>query len=58
MLLIEDAPRNLAAAQTLGLTTVGVFDESMKHENAAVRAASRIYLPDFSDLTALEELLQ
>ena len=58
MLLIEDAPRNLAAAKTLGLTTVGVYDESMKNENAAVRATSQIYLPDFSDLTALEELLQ
>ncbi len=58
MLLVEDAPRNLAAARTLGLTTVGVYDESMSKENAAVRAASRIYLPDFSDLRTLEELLR
>lgn len=58
MLLVEDAPRNLAAAEALGLTGVGVYDESMKEYTEAIRAAAAVYLPDFSDLSALEALLR
>ena len=58
MLLAEDAPRNLAAAEALGVSGVGVYDESMKEYTEMIRAGAAVYLPDFSDLSALEELLR
>lgn len=58
MLLAEDAPRNLAAAEALGVSGVGVYDESMKDYTEMIRAGAAVYLPDFSDLSALEELLR
>lgn len=58
MLLAEDAPRNLAAAEALGISGVGVYDESMKEYTEMIRAGAAVYLPDFSDLSALEELLR
>ena len=58
MLLVEDAPRNLAAAEALGVTGVGVYDESMKEYTEAIRAGAAVYLPDFSDLSALEKLVR
>ena len=54
----EDAPRNLAAAEALGVSGVGVYDESMKEYTEMIRAGAAVYLPDFSDLSALEELLR
>ena len=57
MLLVEDAPRNLAAAEALGVTGVGVYDESMKEYTETIRAGAAAYLPDFSDLSALDALL-
>ena len=50
MLLVEDAPRNLAAAEALGIAGVGVYDESMKEYTETIRAGAAAYLPDFSDL--------
>lgn len=58
MLLVEDAPRNLAAAEALGVSGVGVYDESMKEYTETIRAGAAAYLPDFSDLSALEKLLR
>lgn len=58
MLLVEDAPRNLAAAEALGVTGVGVYDESMKEYTEMIRAGAAAYLPDFSDLSALDALLR
>ena len=58
MLLVEDAPRNLAAAEALGIAGVGVYDESMKEYTETIRAGAAVYLPDFSDLSALEALLR
>lgn len=58
MLLAEDAPRNLAAAEALGVSGVGVYDESMKEYTEMIRAGAAVYLPDFSDLSALEKLLR
>ena len=58
MLLVEDAPRNLAAAESLGAAGVGVYDESMKEYTEAIRDRAAVYLPDFSDLSALEALLR
>ena len=58
MLLVEDAPRNLAAAEALGIAGVGVYDESMKEYTETIRAGAAAYLPDFSDLSALEALLR
>ena len=58
MLLAEDAPRNLAAAEALGVSGVGVYDESMKEYTEMIRAGAAVYLPDFSDLSALEALLR
>ena len=58
MLLAEDAPRNLAAAEALGIAGVGVYDESMKEYNAEIRAGAAVYLEDFTDLSALEKLLE
>ena len=58
MVLVEDAPRNLAAAEELGVAGIGVYDESMKEYTGAIRAGAAVYLPDFSDLSALEELLR
>ena len=58
LLLVEDAPRNLAAAARLGLGTVGVFDASMEAEQDSVRAASGVYLPSFLDLAPLREYLE
>lgn len=58
MLLVEDAPRNLAAAEALGVAGVGVFDASMAEYTAEIRAGAAAYLPDFSDLSALEALLR
>ncbi len=58
MLLVEDAPRNLAAAESLGVAGVGVYDESMKEYTETIRAGAAVYLPDFSDLSALEALLR
>lgn len=57
MLLAEDAPRNIAAARSLGVTAVGVYDESMAHAADAIRADASLFLPDFSDLSALDALL-
>lgn len=57
MLLAEDAPRNLAAASALGVAGIGVYDESMKEYTDEIRAGAAVYLPDFSDLSALEKLL-
>ena len=58
MLLVEDAPRNLAAAESLGAAGVGVYDESIKEYTEMIRAGAAVYLPDFSDLSALEALLR
>lgn len=58
MILVEDAPRNLAAAEALGVTGIGVYDESMKEYTETIRAGAAVYLPDFSDLSALEALLR
>ena len=55
---MEDAPRNLAAAEALGIAGVGVYDESMKEYTESIRAGAAAYLPDFSDLSALEALLR
>lgn len=40
MLLAEDAPRNLAAAEALGVSGVGVYDESMKEYTEMIRAGA------------------
>ena len=58
MVLVEDAPRNLAAARALGLGTVGVFDESMAPFRAELLAASDLALPDLSDLAPLRAFLE
>ena len=58
MVLVEDAPRNLAAARALGLGTVGVFDESMAPFRAELLAASDLALPDFTDLAPLRAFLE
>ena len=58
LLLIEDAPRNLATARSLGLGTVGVYDASMAEELPLLRQNAQVYLPDYSDLSALEALLE
>ncbi len=58
MVLMEDAPRNLAAARALGLGTVGVYDESMAPFRAELLAAADLALPDFSDLAPLRAFLE
>ena len=58
MVLLEDAPRNLAAARALGLGTVGVYDESMAPFRAELLAAADLALPDFSDLAPLRAFLE
>lgn len=58
MFLIEDAPRNLAAAAALGLGTVGVYDESMAGSQDEVRAVADVYLPDLRERHAMQRLLQ
>ena len=58
MVLVEDAPRNLAAARALGLGTVGVYDESMAPFRAELLAASDLALPDLSDLAPLRAFLE
>ena len=35
-----------------------LYDESMKEYTEMIRAGAAVYLPDFSDLSALEELLR
>ncbi len=57
MLLIEDAPRNLARARELGLGTVGVLDESMAPGRELLYKSADVVLPDYSDLRPLEEFL-
>lgn len=57
MLLIEDAPRNLAAARALGLGTVGVPDESLAAERPLLLASADVVLPDYADLRPLELFL-
>ena len=58
MLLIEDAPRNLAQARALGLGTVGVLDESMAPGWELLYKSADVVLPDYSDLSPLEEFLR
>ena len=58
MLLVEDAPRNIAAAADLGLGTVGVYDASMEAWQEELRRTADVYLPDFSDLSPVRGLLE
>ena len=55
-LVFEDAPHALRTAKAAGFRTVGVFDAAA--DAAAVRALSEICLPDFSDLGALDALME
>lgn len=55
-LVFEDAPHALRTAKAAGFRTVGVFDAAA--DAAAVRALSEVYLPDFSDLGALDALME
>ena len=58
MLLIEDAPLNIAAAAEQGLGTVGVYEAVMAAWQEDIRRTADVYLRDFSDLSALRALLQ
>jgi len=58
MLLVEDAPRNIAAAAELGLGTAAVYDASMEQWQEELRRTADVYLPDFSDLSPLRALLE
>ena len=58
MLLIEDAPRNLARARELGLGTVGVLDESMAPGRELLYESADVVLPDYFDLGPLVEFLR
>ncbi len=58
LLLIEDAAPNLECARALGLGTVGVYDDTMAGSLPLLRQNADVYLEDFSDLSALEALLE
>ncbi|MCR5826629.1 MAG: HAD family phosphatase [Oscillospiraceae bacterium] len=52
-LVFEDALHALRTARRAGFRTVGVYDDASAQVQAQLRALSDIYLPDFSDCSAV-----
>lgn len=56
-LVFEDALHALRTARDAGFVTVGVYDEASEGVQEEIREVSRLYLPDYDDLSGLISFL-